>query len=153
MRHRGAFVLPDSFVIAALAVEDTAASVIDDRDGRTWELLRMDAGGKVLLPALDQRANDQMGRSWEEVFATGQRMVSEHPDSIAAWSYLATTQGWMGLPADSIAALHAPRIRAFGERLRAQAAVAPEDLGRIFWYADGIDSTARARADLGRRTT
>jgi thiol-disulfide isomerase/thioredoxin len=139
--YRGSFLLADSLVYAALAVEDTSATEIDDRDGRAWEVMRAGANGKVTLAALDQRAGDHMGRSWEEIFVTAQRMVAEYPDSIRAWSYLATANSWMGLSIDSIHALHIERVRTFDRALRASPNPSTDDMGQLYWYARWIDST------------
>ncbi len=149
--YRGSFLLPDSLVYAALAVEDTNATEIDDRDGRTWEVLRAGVNGKVMLAAVDQRANDHMGRSWEEIFVTARRMVTEYPDSIAAWSYLATTHSWMGLSTDSIRTSHIERVRAFDRQLRTSASPSADDMGRMYWYARGMDSTSAAAWDVRLR--
>jgi len=138
------FTLPDSIVFAALAVEDTAATEIDDQGGRTWEVFRADVNGNVSYNALDQRASDLMGRNWEEIASTTERMVQAFPDDLRAWSWLRTAQGWRGLPDDSVNAFHRGREAKFDSMFRAQADLPGAVVGQMYWYARGLDSTAKA---------
>lgn len=147
----GRFTLPDSIVYAALAVEDTAATDIDDRDGRTWEMLRATTAGQPTLAALQQRAGDHMGRSWEVIFETARQMVTAYPDSISAWSYLHTTHNWMGLSRDSIVDLHRDRVRAFDERLRQETSPTATAMGEMYWYARWVDSSVAAHWEAALR--
>jgi Redoxin len=134
--------LPDSIVYAALAVEDTAATEIDDRDSRTWELLRATDSGRVTFDALQQRMNDLMGRNWDEVFATVQRMVDEYPDSIRSWSNLRAANSWRGMAADSNRAPHLASLAKFEHRTRAERVPSGDQLGWMYWYARGVDTNA-----------
>ncbi|MCA0374558.1 MAG: TlpA family protein disulfide reductase [Gemmatimonadetes bacterium] len=151
--YTGTVTLADSFVYAALAVEDTAAAAVDDFGGRAWELLRAGTDGQPTLAALDQRAHDMMGRSWEEGLATVRRMVALYPDSIAVWSWLQSFEGWMSLTTDSTRAVHAAQAARFAARLDARASagaaagavVAPAELGRLYWYSRQIDAATRDR--------
>ena len=141
----GAFVLPDSIVYGAFAVEDSSASVIDDDGSRTWELLVSDRSGQPLFAALDQRASDMMGRNWEEGYATVQRMVALYPRDLHAWNWLHSFQGWLGkADDDSIRSLHRARLAEFDAEF-AKTAPSPEQVGLIAWYAKGIDSSVAAR--------
>jgi Redoxin len=132
--------LPDSVVYAALAVEDTAATEIDDRDGRTWELLRANDSGRVTFDALQQRMNDLMGRNWDEVFATVQRMMDEYPDSIRSWNNLRASNAWRGMAADSNRAPHLASLAKFEAEMRAAATPSGAQLGWLYWYAHNVDT-------------
>src|SRR6185503_1456803 len=90
----GGFAFPDSIVYAALVVEDSAASIVDDHGGRDWEVLISQNPGVPSVEALDQRVHDMMGRNWEEAVATARRMVALYPDDPRAWLRLRTFQGW-----------------------------------------------------------
>ena len=136
----GAFTLPDSIVFAALAVEDTAATEVDDNGGRTWEVMRSGSNGKVIYDAFEQRLNDLMGRNWEEGYATARRLVAAYPDEIGAWSWLKAFNSWMGIEADSIAVLHSARVAAFDRKLRAQPSPSSDDISKMYWYASRVDS-------------
>lgn len=138
--YRGQFVLPDSVVYAALAVEDTAANEVDDFGGRAWEVMRAGAKGQPLVDALQQRANDLMGRSWEEGLATARRMVALYPDSVRAQAWLQRYEGWMGFATDSTRAIHRRHAQHFTERDLTRPMSATE-LGEQFWYRRTLDST------------
>jgi thiol-disulfide isomerase/thioredoxin len=140
----GAFVLPDSVVYGAFAVEDREASEIDDNGSRTWELLVSDSVGNPLFAALDQRAKDMMGRNWEEGYATAQRMVSLYPNNLRAWNWLRAFHGWLGrADDDSIRSLHRTRLAAFDAAF-SKTPPTPEEEGLLAWYAQGIDSSIAA---------
>jgi hypothetical protein len=142
----GSFTLPDSVVYAALAVEDSAGTVIDDNGGRTWEALITSRGGTPEFEALDQRAHDMMGRNWEEGFATVRRMVALYPNEIRGWDWLLAFHGWLGQGKDdSVRALHRAKLAAFDSTLTRADNVSRDDLERIVWYASGIDTTIAAR--------
>lgn len=142
-RYTAQFVLPDSVVFAALAVEDTAASAVDDFGGRAWEVLRAGADGRPLLDALEQRTNDLMGRSWEEGIATAREKVQLYPDSVRSWSSLAFYERAMGLENDSTLRMHARQANRFSERMLA--GTLPAQAGQLYWYARGTpDSTLTA---------
>ncbi|HEX6599749.1 MAG TPA: TlpA disulfide reductase family protein, partial [Gemmatimonadaceae bacterium] len=141
----GTFALPDSVVFAALAVEDSSASVIDDNGSRAWELLVSDRSGRPLFAALEQRANDMMGRNWEEGFATVQRMVALYPDTLRGWLWLRAYHNWLGRSEDdSIRALHRTRLAAFESEF-AKKTPSPDEEGMLAWYAQGTDSSTAAR--------
>lgn len=141
----GAFVLPDSIVYGAFAVEDSSASVIDDDGSRAWELLVSDRAGRPFFAALDQRAHDMMGRNWEEGYATAQRMVALYPKDLRAWNWLRSFQGWLGIADDdSIRSVHRARLAEFEAQL-SSGARSPEQEGLLAWYAKGIDSTVASR--------
>lgn len=130
----GRFTLPDSVVYAALAVEDMAGRVVDDFGGRAWEVMQGSAEGVPTLLALTQRANDMMGRSWEEGIATARQMVRLYPDSGSSWSWLQSYEGWMSLDTDSTRQVHLENGRQFTARYRAQRVLPEELLGTMFWY-------------------
>src|SRR5262249_36530229 len=127
---------------AALAVENGDASLIDDHEKRTWEILTTVAGAQPSIESLEQRANDMMGRNFEEGLATTRRMVALYPDSIRGWSYLQWFQSWMGQGnADSVVGVHRAILARLDARWRDSTHVPPEMIGQLFWYARSIDTT------------
>lgn len=143
--YTASFTLPDSVVFAALAVENRDGTVIDDHEKRTWEILTTLDGRNPAFAALDQRANDMMGRSFEEGHASAKRMAALYPDSLGGWSYLHSFESWMGIgKADTVLAKHRAVLAEFDRRWRREAVVPGELLGRLFWYSRSID-TATSR--------
>jgi len=141
----GEFVLPDSAVYGAFAVEDSSAGVIDDDGSRTWEIVVSDRSGRPLLAALEQRGNDMMGRNWEVGHATAQRMVALYPDSLVGWNWLRAFQSWIGLADDdSIRSRHRAQLAKFESEF-ARTSPSPDQEGRLAWYAQGLDSAAAAK--------
>jgi thiol-disulfide isomerase/thioredoxin len=136
--YQGQFVLPDSFVFAALAVEDSLAREVDDFGGRTWELLRTGPDGRPLLDALVQRAHDLMGRSWEEGLATARRLGVLYPDSVRAVTWLKSYESWMGIATDSARAIHLENARRFAKR-DIRRPMSADELGQQYWYARTLD--------------
>lgn len=132
-QYVGRFVLPDSVVFAALAVEDSAASAIDDFAGRAWELLRHGADDRPLLDALEQQGHDLMGRSWEEGLITAREMVRYYPDSVRSWNQLQFMESNMGLGTDSARSDHRAKAASFAARMTA--GTLPMQPGLLFWYA------------------
>lgn len=138
----GRMVLPADVVFAAFAVEDTAAARIDDNDGRLWELLTSTDGTTPAFDALNQRAEDLMGRNWEEGHATVRRMIALYPDDQRGWIWLRAFHSWLGLAGeDSIKAMHERRLESVHRRWRDDRSIPPELIGRIYWYAR-MDDTA-----------
>ncbi len=152
-KFNGRVVLPDSVVYAVFAVENTSASVIDDNAGRNWELLVSDSLGKPLFDALDQRANDMMGRNWEEGFATARRMTSLYPKELRGWIWLKSFHSWLGrADDDSIRAIHRARFAAFDSTFVSGQRASNDEIGEMAWYASAVDSSVAAawRAQLLR---
>ncbi|MFN2602680.1 MAG: TlpA disulfide reductase family protein [Gemmatimonadaceae bacterium] len=85
---RGGFVLPDSVVYVAMVVEDSLATVVDDRNGLLWAVSVHDVDGKPTLDALTQRQNDFMGRSWEEAYSAAKLNAQLHPQYVVVWNNL-----------------------------------------------------------------
>lgn len=142
----GRFVLPDSVLYAAFAVEADGGTVVDDNGSRDWELLRSNTAGTPLLESLIQRANDLMGRNWEEGYATAQRMVALYPSDLRAWIWKHSFDVWLArADDDSVRTLHHVRLVAFDSTFRAGAPPSSEQLGLLAWYAQGIDSVIGAR--------
>lgn len=135
--------LPDSIVFAALAVEDSAGTIIDDHEKRTWELLATIDGQQPSFAALYQRANDMMGRNFEEGHATARRMAQLYPDSLAGWSYLHSFDLWMGVgQADSVLAVHRAVLHRLERPWRTSDVVPDRTLGFLAWYAQSLDTSA-----------
>ncbi|MEO7043313.1 MAG: TlpA disulfide reductase family protein [Gemmatimonadaceae bacterium] len=144
-KFNGRVVLPDSVVYAVFAVEDTSATMIDDNAGRNWELLVSDSLGKPLFDALDQRANDMMGRNWEEGFATARRMTALYPNELRAWIWMKSFHSWLGrADDDSIRISHRARLAAFDSIFTSGPPPSKDDIGEMAWYAVGTDSSVAA---------
>ena len=138
----GTITLPDSVVFAALAVEDSAGTVVDDDAGRAWEVLLAGADGKPLYAALNQRTHDLMGRNWEEGLATVQRMISLYPNQLDAWNWLLSYQSWLGRAGDdSVLAIHRAKLAEFDARFSRTG----EEAGLMAWYARSVDSATYTR--------
>ena len=91
-RVRGAlytceFVLPDSVVFAAFAVEQESGQRVDSNNGRLWDLM-VYQGDKPEFEALEQRRSDHMGRDPAVVVQTIREAYRQYPDSIEALSNL-----------------------------------------------------------------
>ena len=137
--------LPDSVVYAALAVEDSTGAAIDENGGRLWEVLVAAPDGRPSYTALEQRANDLMGRNWEEGFANVQRMVGLYPEDMRAWNWLLAQQRWLGRQKDdSVRRVHAARVARYDAQLREEAHPSGDDMGLLAWYASPIDSAIGA---------
>lgn len=141
---RGAFSLPDSAVFALLAVEDTAASVVDDRTDRPWEVMIYGADGNPTFEALEQRENAYLGVSWEEAYATARRKAELYPGQFRSWSALEFFErqvlGKAG--ADSAANARITRVDALVATYRASPSVPPDELGAIAFRAYAQKDTA-----------
>lgn len=129
-----AFKMPDSFVFAALVVEDTGAADIDDNGDRLWEVLLHDVGGRPTFDALEQRLNDYMGRSWEEAYATARRLTEVYPDRIGSWELRTFFERTLlgQVRADSITAAAQPVIDSLIQSARQRPALSYDELQRIF---------------------
>lgn len=142
--YTGSFVMPDSIVYAALAVEDGASIGVDDFGGRTWEVLRAGADGEPTLAALEQRTNDLMGRSWEQGLLGVRRMIRLYPDSVQSWRWLSLYESWMALSNDSTRAEHRQQLARFTARDLHSTKLSAEDISDMVWYARSLDSTTAA---------
>lgn len=141
---RGVFALPDSVVFATLAVEDTAASIVDDRTGRPWEVLVHDADRRPTFEALVQRQNDYMGRSWEEAYATARRKAELYPNQIRSWDYLEFFERQVlgEAAADSAANARRPMMHALLAAYREVPSVPADELATIVFRAWAQKDTA-----------
>jgi predicted negative regulator of RcsB-dependent stress response len=142
--YTGSFVLPDSIVFAALAVEDTAAREVDDFGGRTWEVLRASDTGEPTLASLEQRTNDMMGRSWEQGMLGVRRMLTLYPDSVSSWRWLNTYESWMALETDSTKAENRKQLVRFSARDLTNPSLSAEQLSDMVWFSRSLDSTVSA---------
>lgn len=143
----GEFTLPDSVVYAVVAVEDTAAEHIDTNDRRLWELLVHDAEGKPTFEALEQRAEDLLGRNWELAHETARELVRLYPDRPASWNLLHFFQRAV-LPAgelDSVAAEHRERLHAFDAAYDGRVPLTGDEMATLLWYARGLGDSALER--------
>ena len=135
--YEGTFVFPDSVVFASLAVQDVAASRVDDNAGRLWEVLAHGRDGRPTFEALQQRLNDMMGRSWEEGYATARRLSDLYPDRIESWTtrefFERELVGEAG--ADSVAAAYKPLVDPLVRAAKERPALGYGEIGTIFFRA------------------
>lgn len=145
--YRGSFTLPDSMVFAAFAVEDPQGRIVDHNERRLWEILVHGPGGVPSYEALEQRANDLMGRNWEEAHRTAERLVDLYPDRPSAWGLLRFFQKQVLGPEPMERALedHHARFRAFDDTLSRHESVPSSVIGTMMWYARAIGDTAGVR--------
>ncbi|MEX1113477.1 MAG: TlpA disulfide reductase family protein, partial [Patescibacteria group bacterium] len=122
----------------------TAASVVDDRTGRPWEVLVHDADGRPTFEALEQRQNDYMGRSWEEAYATARRKAELYPDQIRSWDYLEFFEREVlgEAAADSAANVRRPMTQALLAAYREAPTVPADELATIVFRAWAQNDTA-----------
>jgi len=141
--YRGTVRLPDSVVYAVFAVEDSAGRHLDSNGSRLWELLVHDTLGRPTLEALGQRENDLMGRNWELGYQTARRAATLYPERVAPWSNLFFYEkNVLGVSyVDSVLAGHRARLWAFHRRLAPRIMLSADDLGYMFWYAQGVGDT------------
>ncbi|HEX9383445.1 MAG TPA: hypothetical protein VF908_08590, partial [Gemmatimonadaceae bacterium] len=134
---RGSFVLPDSVVYVAMAVEDSSTATVDTRDSRLWDVVVYDSDGKATFDALAQRENDLMGRSWEEAYATARLNVQIHPQLLAAWNELQFFERQLlgDRAADSLAKGRSKMVRDITNRYRTASDVPATELGTLVWWS------------------
>lgn len=151
--YYGVFTIPDSTVFATLAVERTDSAAVDDNAGQGWDLLVAASDGRPLFDALMQRANDMMGRSWEQGYASIRRATELYPDSVQGWTNREFFEDQLlrGAGGDSMRT----RVGVTLDRLVARARLAPslgyDAMGSIYYHeysrarrpgATGADSAA-----------
>jgi hypothetical protein len=142
--------VPDSVVYAVLAVESSDSARVDDNAGKGWDLLVSTRDGRPMLAALMQRAEDMMGRSWEEGYASAKRATELYPDSVRGWTHRTFFEQQLlsGAEADSVGAVRTATI----DRLVGQAKLAPrisyDDIGSIYYRAySSMRRPGASRAD------
>jgi peroxiredoxin len=138
--YSGELALPGEVVYAAFAVEDTAATRTDSREGRFRELLVHDSDGRPLFDALRQRFNDYMGRDELAVLETARSMVELYPERIEGWSSLRAAEGWVlgEEGAEERLSVHGEKVREFDSALTRKEAPTADEVGYLYWYARGV---------------
>jgi Redoxin/Putative zinc-finger len=133
--YEGTFSVPDSTVFAVMAVEDLDSAQVDDNSGRGWEMLVASANGSPLFTALVQRAEDMMGRSWEEGYASIVRATELYPDSISGWTHREFFERslFSGAAGDSIRAVRNVTMDALLGRARQAPAMGYGALGAVYF--------------------
>jgi hypothetical protein len=134
---RGTFRLPSDVVYAALAIENSAATRTDTREGRFWELLVHGNDGRPLLAALRQRFDDHMGRDELAVLETARDMVRLYHDHPSVWSTLRAAEGWVlgDQDAETRLAAHRERLIELDGKLAGDRSLSPDHVGYMYWYA------------------
>ena len=134
-RFTGSFTLPPGVVMASLAVESIDASVVDANDTRLWEVMVHDKGGVPLFDALYQRANEMMGRSWEEAYASARRATELYPGRIGGWTYREFFESaiYSAARAESLGRAYASLRDSLIADARAGAPISRDDIGSVFY--------------------
>lgn len=140
--YRGAFTLPDSVVYALLVVERADGTVLDHNGRRGWEVIVHHADGRPVAEALIQRANDMMGRDWEEAHRSAIRLAQIYPDEPQSWNLVDFYERQLFGHVDSLRALHQQRLVRFDERLRG-GRVTGDQAGWMLWYSRGVQDSVR----------
>lgn len=145
---QGAFVLPDSVVFAALAVEDAVARYVDDHGGRPWEVLVHDDRGRPTSQALLQREHDYYGRDMAEVLATARQRAALDPDDPGTWTAVYAHESFLIGRSTARALEHRRRLAALDARWSADANPPTAIIAGMLAYAaqlsDGSDSLTEA---------
>lgn len=87
-RFRGSFVLPDSTVYVALAVENEDASRVDSHGGKRWDVLAYDDSGRIAWDAYQQKINELHGRNSDAALAAARERAAVYESDPRAWSYV-----------------------------------------------------------------
>ena len=129
--------LPDSVVFAVFAVESPDSARVDDNDGRGWELPVAEPDGRPAFDALYQRANDMMGRSWEQGYASMRRATELYPDRIAGWTYREFFERalYTGAAADSVTSTYSARLDSLVALAKAYPRLRYDEIGSIYFRA------------------
>lgn len=104
--------IPDSTVYAVFAVEDSAATYVDDHHAALWEWMAPRADGQPTFDALHERENDLMGRDMELALQTARRRAALYPDNPAAWGHVAFQEKINLGNTDSLLPRHLARLAA-----------------------------------------
>lgn len=153
--YEGRFTVPDSVVFAVLAVESIDSSRVDDNDGQGWELLVSAPDGRPQFAALMQRAEDMMGRSWEEGYASVRRATELYPDSVSGWTsrWFFESQLFSGAEAESIAVVRAITTDRLVAQIKHAPALSYHDIGSVYYraYVNGSRPGATAADSVERQ--
>ena len=145
--YRGVLHLPDSVVYAVFAVEDPEAHRLDSNAQRGWDLLVHAPDGRPLFEALDQKAQDLMGRNWEMAFEVARTRAELYPDEMLSWKglhfYERAILGVEGM--DSLRAVHGAHLRHYHQQFSAEAELSGDDAGEMFWYARMVEDSVLTR--------
>jgi hypothetical protein len=133
--YEGTFVVPDSTVFAVLAVEALDSAKVDDNGGRGWEMLTAATTGVPLFASLVQRAEDMMGRSWEEGYASIVQVTELYPDSVHGWTHREFFERslFSGSAGDSIRAVRNVTINPLLGRAKQAPTMGYEALGAVYF--------------------
>lgn len=147
---QGAFVLPDSVVYAALAVEDADARYVDDHGGRPWELFLHDDRGRPTSEALLQREHDFYGRDMAEVLATARQRAALDPDDPGTWTAVYAHETHLEGESTARTLEHRQRLAAFHERWSAEIMPPMRVIAGMNAYAAQLADGSDARTETIR---
>jgi len=131
----GYFVLPDSVVFAAMAVEDTTGTRVDDNARRLWEVLAHGGDGNPLYDALEQRVEYSYGRSWEEGYGTAKELTRLYPEAVGAWELRESFERFIygDSAADSLGKAYKGKLNALIAAAKARPSLSSSEIGTIFF--------------------
>ncbi|MFQ5689479.1 MAG: redoxin domain-containing protein [Gemmatimonadota bacterium] len=134
---RGSFRLPPKVVYALFAVEDSAGEEVDAHGGRLWEILVRDRTGRPLLSALRQRELEWEEASEDLAYETARQIVEYYPNRADGWVDLFRLESRRsgGRALDSLRAVHLARLRALDRSAAQRAAVPPDEMAALAFYA------------------
>ena len=141
----GSFVLPDSVVYGAFAVEDRSGELIDSNGKRLWDLLVYSSDIPELC-ALMQRVHDLSGRDWEGAFTTAVNIADLYPEDPWALVYAANFELQLSgaLRADSINDVHVRRFARIDSALFDRQEITEDEISGMFWLARTVFSEGEA---------
>lgn len=144
--YRGAFILPDSVVYGAFAVEDTSGAQVDTRGGRLWDLLVRDDSARPAFAAMRQQMRFHYGRAQEVSLGIARELVRVHADDPRSWQLLLWYETQLAGPAgrDAVYERFRPRFAATHERLSASVAVSPRLMEAMWQYAGNLGEDSAA---------
>ena len=141
-RYRGTFALPDSVVLALLAVASVDGSVVDTNTRQGWVLYARAPGGAPLRAALEAHVAEVEGYDSRTTIDVARRLAAAEPDDPSAWGpitkYSVLNPEGNGEPVDTLVA----RMVAFDRALRDAADPDPDRV-------HGLRRMARALGAVG----
>lgn len=138
---RGSFVFPDSAVYIEAAVEDTAASQVDDNGGSLWTLLAHDAAGTPLLEAMELRLFRLEPWHAELLLETAREMTRVHPNGVTGWRMRLSYEKAVVGPAavDSLKARYVPELRRLHQVHSSRADVPAGAMANLLFFSDELE--------------
>lgn len=140
---RGSLDFPLDAIHLYMVVEDTSGVRLDTRAGKFWELFAPGPDGRPSYAA--RMSVVQGGPDWSVRYDAARALVTDYPDSIAAWRALAFT-GPVAHGSGDTSTVAASRraLQRFDAAARANPRPSPELLGHLLWFSRTLNDTGRA---------